>query len=316
MNDELTGTANRLVQSWGMVATPLRLISNRENAVFEARLTNGRHGALRLHRPGYQTDESIAAELTWTNALAANGFPCPRPIADEVGQFLQSDGPMRASFVEWIDAPAIGGFGDPLTGSAQDHAQTYARLGALIGQLHHTTDDCALPAMKRPSWEAEALLGNAPFWGRFWENPALSDAERGFLLDVRQTAMGILRNMNQPDIGLIHADILQENVLATGDAMWIIDFDDCGYGYRLYDLGTALVQHALDPIYDDLRAALIDGYAMSDHATLEQLVPLFVMLRGLASCGWVMPRVPKNDPRQRLYADRAVRIARDWAARG
>jgi Ser/Thr protein kinase RdoA (MazF antagonist) len=315
MTDDIIATANRLAASWGTLAAPLRLINNRENAVFEMRLTNGHHGALRLHRPGYQTNDSISAELTWTQALAARNFPCPRPIAGLDAQVLYTDGAIRASFVEWIDAPAIGAFGDPLAGSADEQMSVYHRLGALISRLHQATDACALPLMSRPSWETEALLGDTPFWGRFWTNPALTDKESAFLQEIRQAARGILDGLPDPDIGLIHADVLQENVLATKQDMWIIDYDDSGYGFRLYDLGTALVQHALDPVYDDLRAALIDGYAASERARLEQLVPLFVMLRGLASCGWVIPRVPADDPRQRLYAERAVRIARDWAAR-
>ncbi len=32
-----------------------------------------------------------------------------------------------------------------------------------------------LPAdFTRPAWDIDGLTGDAPFWGRFWEHPALS----------------------------------------------------------------------------------------------------------------------------------------------
>ena len=44
------------------------------------------------------------------------------------------------------------------------------------------------------------------------------------------------------DRGLIHADLLGENILDDGAGLRLIDFDDCGWGFRFYDLGTAMLQ--------------------------------------------------------------------------
>ena len=57
-------------------ATPMRLIRNRENAVFEVALPSG-PAALRLHRMGYQDDAAIRSELWWCAALAAQGVNVP-----------------------------------------------------------------------------------------------------------------------------------------------------------------------------------------------------------------------------------------------
>ena len=44
----------------------------------------------------------------------------------------------------------------------------------------------------------------------------------------------------KPDrYGLIHSDLNINNILVDGDQVKILDFDDCGYGWLLFDFSTA-----------------------------------------------------------------------------
>ena len=56
----LTALASEAAALWQ--GKPLRLLRNRENAVFEIAIPSGR-AALRLHRIGYQDSAAIASEL-------------------------------------------------------------------------------------------------------------------------------------------------------------------------------------------------------------------------------------------------------------
>ncbi len=116
------------------------------------------------------------------------------------------------------------------------------------------------------------------------------------------------------DFGLIHADVLRENVLFSAGTVSIIDFDDSGFGFRLYDLATLASQNEDAPDYPDLMAAAVAGYRsirpLSD--TDVALLPMFLMLRRFASMGWVVDRVPVGDARSRTYAARAVNAARKF----
>jgi Ser/Thr protein kinase RdoA (MazF antagonist) len=60
--------------------------------------------------------------------------------------------------------------------------------------------------------------------------------------------------------GLIHADLHPGNALFRHGQVKIIDFDDCGLGYWLYDIAVALweLRHRHD--YGQFRDALIEGY--------------------------------------------------------
>ena len=40
--------------------------------------------------------------------------------------------------------------------------------------------------------------------------------------------------------GLIHADMRLGNLLVDGERVTLLDFDDCGFGWFLYDLAASL----------------------------------------------------------------------------
>lgn len=295
--------------AWGRPAQPPRLVQNRENAVFDVTFDDGRRVALRLHRAGYQSAQAIEAELRWTESLADAGFACPWPQRGADGQLVDDRTGRAASAVQWID-------GTPLLATPPEALPAlYRDLGAHLADLHLTSDMVAPTGLPRPDWRAQAFCGDAPLWGRYWENPGLTAPEAALLRTARDTARDRLSAIPAAQTGLIHADVLMENVLLSDGQMFLIDFDDGGVGYRLYDLATALIQHCDSPRLPDLRAALLEGYSGAGgplpQAALEDL-EMFVMLRALASAGWVLGRFPATDPRHRLYADRAVRLARGW----
>jgi Ser/Thr protein kinase RdoA (MazF antagonist) len=302
--------AEALAAWWGPGAQP-RLIKDRENVVYEVMLANGTRAALRLHRPGYQSAEAIRSELVWTRGLADVGLPVPRPVASAQGDLIHTLSTGRiASLVEWVAGEPLGEAWTRLPGTAAMQAETFRRIGALLARLHAATDALSLPRdFTRPAWDEDGLLGETPLWGRFWENPALTEPERAILQAARTKARARLAILRPTaDYGLIHADLMRENLLIDGATIRLIDFDDSGLGFRLYDLGTLMIQNLDEPAYPDLLAAAAEGYT-SLRPLDADLIPMFVMLRCLASCGWAVPRLPAGSPRLRDYATRAVRQA-------
>lgn len=290
-------------RAWGGLKAAPRLINERENAVYQAVLQNGTRVALRLHREGYQSQDAIRSELIWTNALADQGFPCPRPVLTENGTWVHRlPNGQCASVVSWIDAAPIGENGVAFAGTLQQQCDQMHALGQLIRQMHDLTEAQDTKKLVRPRWDLDGLLGDTPHWGRFWDNPSLTEKERSIVHKARKDAAQQLFENKTLRQGLIHADVLQENVLINADGLHIIDFDDSGFGYHLFDLGTALIQHAEHPQLATLSTALCDGYG-DGHAQM----PLFMMLRAMASAGWIMLRADAQDPRQRFYADRMLR---------
>jgi Ser/Thr protein kinase RdoA (MazF antagonist) len=62
------------------------------------------------------------------------------------------------------------------------------------------------------------------------------------------------------NFGLIHADLHLDNALFWRDEVRVIDFDDCGFGYWLYDIAVALWELRDRNDCEHFRSALIDGY--------------------------------------------------------
>ena len=290
--------------------TPLRLIVARENAVFEMALADGTRAALRLHRAGYQDAASIRSELWWCAELAALGLPVPTPLPLPDGALLAtlSDG-RHASAIRWLPGTPIGAAGQPLAQPLPVQIDLHFRLGQLLRRLHLASDALTRPeGFTRPHWDIDGLVGESPLWGRFWEHPAASYAQCAAQFAAREVLRSRLaRHAAQGgDIGLIHADVLRENILISRDEIALIDFDDSGFGFRLYDLGTVLSQNQYEPARDDLRDALMAGYGTQD----VEMVETFTLARILASVGWTIPRLAPDDPIHRSHlarADMAIR---------
>lgn len=297
--------AQEAAAHWG--GTPLRLIRNRENAVFEMRLPSGARAALRLHRQGYQPEAAIRSELWWCAALAEKGVAVPAALPDREGRLLVTLTSGRtASVIEWIEGEPLGEAGVPFPTPLPLLLERHRALGRLIRQLHDTTARLTLPPdFQRPRWDLDGLTGEAPFWGRFWDHPSASPDQRATLIRARHALRERLGTL--PPVQLVHADVLRENVLVNDGSIFLIDFDDSGWGFPLYDLGTTMSQNLYEPAYADIRDALMEGYGTTD----REMVEIMTLARTCASVGWTMPRLAPGDPINPRHIARAVM----WAER-
>ncbi len=85
-------------------------------------------------------------------------------------------------------------------------------------------------------------------------------------------------------------------------SVYLIDFDDSGWGFPLYDLGTTLSQNLYEPAYPEIRDALMAGYGTKD----REMVEVMTLARTCASVGWTMPRLAPEDPINARHIARAV----------
>jgi Ser/Thr protein kinase RdoA (MazF antagonist) len=299
--------AEEAASHWG--GRIVRLLGARENEVFEMSLGQTR-AALRLHRTAYQTAAAIRAEIDWCAALSAAGLPVPAPVATHGGERLvRLTTGRHASVTSWIEGTPMGANGVPLSQPLEVQIDLHHRLGRLMAEIHDFTDANPPAPFPRPAWDVDGHTGEAPVWGRFWEHPSASPEDAATLCAARDFLRDWLVAHKDLNTGPIHADVLRENVLVLGQAVSLIDFDDCGTGFRLYDLGTAMIQNEYEPARDDLRDALVAGYATlrpADAATVD----LMALARGCASVGWTMPRLAPGDPIHARHIARAVRMAR------
>lgn len=306
--DILASRALAALGHWALPDQRPELIKYRENAVFRVRLNDGGAAALRLHRPGYHAEPALSSELLWMADLRSRGIAVPEPIATLDGRLLvrleTGDAePQFADLIGWVEGAPLGASGTPFTRSRAELRDLFGAIGREMARLHDAADRFDRPAgFSRPSWDAAGLLGDEPFWGRFWDCPGLAPADRDFLAALRARLAGDLAALGGLDRGLIHADLVRENVLVDGDRVTFIDFDDSGFGFRLFDLATALLRNRSEPDYPLLREALLAGYAAIRPQMEAEFIhlPLFLLLRGLTYIGWMGARPEFTDSGARL----------------
>lgn len=315
LSSELTELANLAGAGWGGFDEEPAQVSLRENAVFFTRLSDARPVALRLHRDGYQSDAAIIEELAICEMLADAGFACPWPYRTDTDGFLYHlpDGKNRATVVQWIDAP-------PLSDTSLEDRPTadrYAAIGALLADLHLTADTVLPPPTARPSWDMDCLTGGQPLWGDCVQDPALSTEANALIAQARAAAKDRLAKIPTKETGLIHGDALPENILDRKGTLYLIDFDDCGHGYRLYDLATALIGEQDDDRRAEAAEALRDSYLAAGGPLAAGAfvdLPLFLMLRAHASAAWAMTRCAPGDTRITAYRVRSLALTRSYLA--
>jgi Ser/Thr protein kinase RdoA (MazF antagonist) len=277
---------------WGLESAKCSFVAGRENRVYRVKGPDG-DVALRLKRPGYRQEDELRSELAWLAAMHRAGLPVPRPLPSRADQWLEPVGEGFADVIEWLPGSPMGQSRMAL--NLSDRTATFRSIGQEMARLHLACDAWTPPeGFRRCHWDLDGLLGETPVWGRFWDNPTLDRGTRDLFLRVRDLARKRLAQaQTDQDYGLIHADLVRENILLDGPVVRLIDFDDGGFGYRAFDVATTLLKNRAEPDYPELKAALIAGYRTKRALDLSQL-DLFIVLRALTYVGWIVPRITED----------------------
>lgn len=289
MNDMV----EKALRQWGMTGARYKLAASRENAVYEVSDARGRF-ALRLHRQGYRSDAELRSELAWMAAVAEGGLSVPSPARAVGGEYLAHIDGMQVDVLTWLKGQTLD---DALANAEQeDRRSLFFALGREMARLHQVSDAWSPPRFfDRAHWDRDGLLGQAPLWDRFWENPELAASDRDLSERFRRAASDRLEEIGPTlDYGLVHADLVPGNVLVDSNALRLIDFDDGGFGYRLFDVATALLKHMSMADYPRFQNGLIEGYHSIRPLDVAEL-GLFLALRSATYVGWNITRMGEAD---------------------
>jgi acetylornithine/succinyldiaminopimelate/putrescine aminotransferase/Ser/Thr protein kinase RdoA (MazF antagonist) len=291
----------RGLKQWGIQDAEVKLLKHRENSVFKVTLKDGTNYAFRVHREDYHNKAELLSEITWMKALNESGIPTPAILPAQNGEMVVSvthpdvTAPRLCTILEWVEGTLFDDLGRVEKGMQKELEERYFKLGGIAGKLHNQSANWQIPeGFVRHAWDKEGLLGETPFWGRFWEHPVVTPEQCNLMGKARIVLSGMLDQLGKGrDVyGLIHADFLPENVLVDGDKLNLIDFDDCGYGYFLFEMATSLFPHINQPFFDELTDAYVKGYRTERTLSDEhvELLPAFIMLRGFTYLGWLESR--------------------------
>jgi len=289
----------------GHPAASVELLNVSENATFLVTDPDAGPSVLRVHRLGYHTEPEIASELAWMEALRAEaGVRTPRvlPAADgrqvvtvpERGGSERggpgSGGGARRHCVRFEFLP-----GTEPGGSAAEPALTaahFAELGEITARMHRHARKWDRPAwFTRFSWDYAAAFGDQARWGRWQDGIGVGPSEHAILSRLDHALRDRLRAFGSgPErYGLVHADTRLANLLVHDGAVSVIDFDDAGFSWYLYDLGTSVSFFEHEPQVPGLVDAWLGGYRLAGElsAADEAEIWTFIMFRRLLLVAWI-----------------------------
>ena len=252
---------------------------------------SGRRYALRVGRAGYRTARQIESELQWIDALREDGavdtcVPVQAPGGERVVEVsVDGLGARNVVLFEWLP-----GAEPDLDGEAV--IAGFRTLGAVSARMHAHARAWPMPrGFDRPAWDYERTLGAGGHWGRWQDGLGMGPQEHALLDRLAAVIAARLDAYGQANerFGLVHADIRLANLLVDGDDVRVIDFDDSGFAWFMYDFATTVSFMEDHPRVPELRDAWLEGYRSV--ATLdgedEAELDTFVMLRRLLLVAWI-----------------------------
>lgn len=291
--EEMRDSIQSILHQWAMPAkSVVSLLNVSENATFIVKppVDSGCDPIiLRVHRPNYHSKQEIESELLWVESLRQQDLVhTAKPLQLKTGGKV-------ASLPNSSEERFVVGF-EFLSGSEpspkSDLRNDFFTLGAITAKLHEHSKNWPIPiGFKRKVWDFDSMLGKTQLWGDFRKAIGLEDEgrkildETALLLEKQLTAYG----KDKSNFSLVHADLRLANLLIDGTQLSVIDFDDCGYSWFMYDFAAAISFIEEDPQIVDLQKSWVDGYRSESFLAKEdeEAIPMFIILRRILLTAWL-----------------------------
>lgn len=289
---ELTDMVNEGLYQFGLgPLSTAKLLNLSENATFYASdPADGNEIIIRVGRSGYSSKEEISSEMVWVQALidekVLNTANPVKTISNEYVATMHTKSGQERMVVAF----------EKLEGSQPDVGQAnilywFELIGEVTAKLHKQAKSWKKPEwFTRRFWDYDGIIGEHAFWGSWKDAIGLTSDGYKIVEKALAKVKPIIDNygITKDNFGVIHSDIRSTNLLLHEDKVQIIDFDDMGYGWYLFDCAATLSFMEESEIAPDLLKAWIKGYEkvtkLSDYE--KSLLPTFSILRRIELMAW------------------------------
>jgi Ser/Thr protein kinase RdoA (MazF antagonist) len=177
-------------------------------------------------------------------------------------------------------------------------------IGTFLATLHQHSAQFKLPTnFIRPKLDWEGLFGKRSPYQSDDEEKTFTTHQKEVLDEVAEKVRAVMEQLGETSdvFGLVHGDFIAKNILIDDDAVCVIDFDDCGFGYYLYDFAPLLLQFSNSPRYEMVKELFWQAYTITrplpeNH---RNYLEAFVAGRHVASCRWIAGNLQNPTVRER-----------------
>lgn len=269
--------------------TQIEFLNVSENYTFLVRMGKAKR-ILRVHRPYYHTPDELNSENIWMKRLKKDTeLILPKIVCGLDGKMIQrfySDNKnitYSCSMFTYLE----GTLATELNLTGNELLKKMVSMGKIAAILHNYVVANEMK-IHRNQWNFDSMFGEKAIWGD-WRN-----CKELKVQDVQlfEKALSIMEKRladfgkGFDRYGLIHCDLRFANTIIDGNKLQIIDFDDCGYSWFLYDLACCMLEYN-DQI-DELVSAWLTGYrgirALSEEEIAE--IPTFILMRRILRFAW------------------------------
>jgi len=293
MIERLGVLANQSLGLWDLPeGATARLINVSENATYLVEAPNGFKSILRVHREDYHTRNAISCEHAWSKALdEEGGVHTPDILPGRDGSGIQTAsvdglvGERHMAMFEFLE-------GEHPEEDADHLVESFEELGEIAARTHNHSVAWVRPAnFERLVWDLDTVFGPRAYWGDWRDAPGVTEQIKTLLERLQSVVVRRLTEFGKgaERFGLIHADMRLANLIISDGTTRLIDFDDCGLGWFMYDFAAGISFMEDHPQIPNLKDAWVRGYrkVRGLSAADEDEIDTFVMLRRLALLAWI-----------------------------
>lgn len=218
---------------------------------------------LRIYNHKHHTLQNVTAEVEFLNEVKAH-VNVSYPIADINGQLIQ-----QINAPEGMRYAVLFSYAPGKKERYQNIAQVY-NVGVEMANLHQQTLNREI---NRVNYSIDKLVKNAYHEATAYISESLDEMKW-----IRDFEPRLQKALNDDALrkGIVHLDIWYDNMsVDEGNKITFFDFDNCGNGPLILDLGYfCLQQYCIEPdksIYEQKKAAFIEGYRTILNVSDEEL---------------------------------------------
>ena len=183
---------------------------------------------VRVTPPGHKTLAEVKAEMDWITYLSEQDAPvvCVIPSRNEnlVETVETDEGTISVVCFDWAQGHIV---------TKEDFSpELFQTWGEAVGIMHRLTKDYREPSTNgRIQWFDDEYLDRA-----------LIPPDQDRVLERFDTLIDYFKDQptSRNSFGLIHQDVHHSNLFLDGKRLTVLDFDDCVYGFFVFDIANAL----------------------------------------------------------------------------